>query len=330
MNAFLKYIFMRFIYFLITIISAFSITFILLRFMPVDAVENIVAMMTAQGQVVDPEALKILRRQLYELFGLTGTIWDQYLKFLRSAFTFDFGPSIMSFPTPVVELIEERLPYTLWLLGTSIIISWVLGNIIGMIASLKEDSIASKILQSIAVTLYPIPYYILALLLVFLFIFKIPLFPLVSSFAISLNTIPEMLRATTLPALSIILISALGWWFLSSRALTLRVLSEDYVRYAVIRALPEKRIIGRYVFRNILTPQVTALGLSLGQIFSGALLTEVVFAYPGIGQLLYRSVMTGDIPTAIGIVTLSIYATALATFILDVIYVFIDPRVRLR
>lgn len=331
---FIRFIIIRLLTFFATIVTAVSITYMLLKFIPIDIVENIIAQMVAQGQYINPEAVQALRRQLYELFGLTGSPLEQYFKYLRSVFTLDFGPSILAFPTPVRDLIARYLPWTVGLLFTATIISWIIGNLLGLLASLKEGTKISKILQGIAVTLYPIPYYVMALVLIFLFAYLIPLFPLsgVSIYIekLDLNTILNLLKATALPALSIILVSALGWWFLSSRTLALRVMTEDYVEYAVLRGLPWSLIVRRYILRNMILPQVTALGLALGGIFSGALITETIFAYPGLGVLLYRAVVNGDISTAIGIVILSIWGVSLATLLLDLIYPLLDPRVRHR
>jgi peptide/nickel transport system permease protein len=334
MTSFLRYLVIRVFYFFLTIFTAFSITYLLLRLMPVNAVENAIAQITAQGQVYDPQALITLRRQLYELFGLTGSPTDQYLRFLRSVFSLDFGPSIMAFPTPVMELIHRALPWTIGLLLFSVIISWVVGNILGILSAIREGSWVSRILQGVAVTLHPLPYYVFALALIFLFAYLIPLFPLTGSSVyierISIDVIIGIIRNATLPALSIIIVSALGWWFLSSRTLTIRILGEDYVEYAILRGIPWRRIYRDYILRNIMMPQITALGLALGTVFSGAVITEALFAYPGLGILLFRAVSTGDFSTALGIVSLSIYGVAIGTLILDIIYPLIDPRVRHR
>jgi peptide/nickel transport system permease protein len=137
----------------------------------------------------------------------------------------------------------------------------------------------------------------MALVLIFIFAYLIPVFPLGGSSLyvekIDLSTIASLLKAMALPALSIVIVSALGWWFLSSRTLTLRVMTEDYVEHAIMRGLPWSLIVRRYVLRNILLPQVTALGLALGGIFSGAIITEAIFAYPGLGLLLFSYIYWG-------------------------------------
>jgi len=291
--------------------------------------------MTAQGQVYDPKALIALRKSLYELFGLTGSVMEQYFKYLYRFFVMDYGPSIIAFPTPAKDIIMNRLPWTIGLLGFSTVIAWVVGNIIGTLTAFFEGSRISKLLESVAVVIYPIPYYIMALILVYLFAFLIPIFPLTGGAGIisgqfTIEVIVDLIRRSMLPALSIIITGALGWWFLSSRTLTINVLSEDFSVYAELRGLPRTHILRKYVLKNILLPQVTALGLSLGMIFSGALLTEIIFAYPGLGELMYRAVSTGDYATAIGVLSFSILGVATATYILDIIYPLIDPRVRYR
>jgi peptide/nickel transport system permease protein len=334
-KALLRFIVIRTLTAILTIFVAFSFTFILLRSMPVSAVENIIGSFLARGEVIDPKALIELRKTLYEVFGLTGSPIEQYINYLKRFLTMNFGPSIMSFPTPARELVFSRLPWTISLLAFSTLLSWVLGNILGVLASMYRKKKISKILVSFSLTLYPIPYYIMALLLIFILCYLIPIFPLIGGFGeISFIDIGLLIRdwlyKSTLPALSIILISMFGWWFLSSYALTLNVQTEDYVQYATLRGMPESHILKNYLLKNVLLPQITTLGLSLGGIFGGALLTEIIFTYPGVGMIVYRAVMTGDYPTALTVLSLSIIGVAIATYILDLVYPFIDPRVKYR
>jgi peptide/nickel transport system permease protein len=336
--SFLKYISIRALIFIFTLLVSFSIIFLLLRLMPASIVDALLAGLSQSAQSITPEEYLKLRETLEEIFGLKGSLSELYVKYMYRFFTLDFGPSMIAFPTPVREIILNSLPWTAGLLSFSTIISWITGNMLGTLASFFERSHknTSRVLQGVAVILYPIPYYIMALVLIFLFAYLIPLFPLAgafissSRFTFSLENIYLIIKASTLPALSMILVSALGWWFLSSRALTLNVLSEDYFLYAVIRGLDSGYMARKYVLKNILLPQTTALSLALGGIFNGALLTEIIFAYPGLGFILYKSVVSGDYSTAMGILSLSIIAVAAATFIIDVIYPLIDPRVRYR
>ena len=147
---------------------------------------------------------------------------------------------------------------------------------------------------------------------------------------ITLEVVLNILWHASLPALSLILPGALGWAFLSSRALSMQVAVEDYVTFAELRGIPNGRLLKKYVFRNILPPQITNLALSLSTIFNGALLTEIVFAYPGVGSIVYSAVFMGDLNTLMAVAFLSIIAVSTAAFLLDLFYSFFDPRIRYR
>lgn len=330
----IKYLIVRTLILLVTIFTAFTLTFLMLKMMPVDIVKNIVARSTAIAGTTlgDPEAVQKMYDMYYEIFGLKGSLGEQYLRFLGRFFTMDFGISILARPTTVKEVIMYKLPWTVSLLTFSTILAWMIGNVIGALASLFEGRKISKFLQGLAITLYPIPYYVFALILTYLFAYLIPLFSLVPvripENIFSVEFLITSFRAMMLPALSIIIVGALGWWFLSSRAMALNIMSEDFYVYGEIRGLPRGILLRRYVLRNIMMPQITALSLSLGTIFGGALLTEMLFNYPGLGLLLYQAVSAGDYPLVLGIVSLSIMGVAIAAYILDIIYPIIDPRVR--
>uniref|UniRef100_A0A7C5UXQ9 ABC transporter permease n=1 Tax=Ignisphaera aggregans TaxID=334771 RepID=A0A7C5UXQ9_9CREN len=334
------YILMRVIILFITVVTAYSLTFLLLKFMPLDAVDFVISQFITSPAAVyqDPIVINTLKEGLYDLFGLKGTLLEQYISFLRRVFIFDFGPSIISFPTPVTDLIRNALPWTIGLLSFTTLMSWIIGNLLGTITTfieIERGGVATKFLQSIAIVLYPIPYYIMALVLIFLLTYLIPIFPLpgaggIITFEFSFENIINIIRRFALPALSILIISAFGWNYISSRTLTLNIVSEDFSIYAKLRALPDSIILKKYILRNILISQITILALHLGMIFSGALLVEVIFALPGLGTLLYKAINSGDISTALGVLSLSIVAVSVATFIIDLIYPIIDPRVRHR
>jgi len=304
--------------------------------MPTDIVKNMVArsMAVAGAALGNPEQIQKMYDMYYEMFGLKGSLMEQYIGFVRRFLTMDFGISILARPATVREIISYKLPWTVALLTFSTIIAWVVGNILGAVASLIEGKKLSKFLQALAITLYPIPYYVFALILTYVFAYLIPLFSLapvrMPENIFSLEFLLTILRVMTLPALSIIIIGALGWWFLSSRALGLNILSEDFYWYGEIRGLPGAILLKKYLLKNIMMPQITALSLNLGTIFGGALLTEMLFNFPGLGLLLYQAVNAGDYPLVLGIVSLSIIGVAVASYILDLVYPLIDPRVRYR
>jgi len=332
----LKYIAERTIVYIATIFSGVTLTYLIVKAMPVDAVENILfGMIGSVGAVYDPESVILLRKNLYEIFGIGGSPMESYLIFLRRVFTFDFGPSTIAYPTPASEIVFNRLPWTIGLLLASTLITWTVGNLLGVIAGYFKDRRFARVLEGIAITLYPIPYYIMALILIFLFAYLLRIFPLGGGLSIipekfDLQLVLNILWHSLLPAASLILPGALGWSFLSSRTLAMQTLTEDYTRYAEVRGLPGSYILRRYVLRNILLPQTTVLALSLGGIFGGALLTEIIFAYPGVGSIAYRAIFSGDIYTLMAVLFLSMIGVATGTYLLDLLYPLIDPRVRYR
>ncbi|MEM1610612.1 MAG: ABC transporter permease [Sulfolobales archaeon] len=300
--------------------------------MPADAVSYVISQMEASGAAYDPQAMNLLRESLMTMFGLSGSPWDQYLRFLKGIITLDFGPSVIAFPTPAKDLVMIRLPYTVALLLVAIVIAWIVGVFLGIVSVITEGKRLSKILQTVSLAIYPVPYYIMALVLILVLAYIIPLFPIVSTIPkiTSLEDIVEAMRAVAMPAMAIVLVNALGGWFYSSRLLALNVVTESFYEYAVYRGVKRGILIRRYILRNVSLPMITSLALSLGLIFSGALITETIFTYPGLGTLLYTAIANGDISTALTILTLTIYSVAGATLILDLIYPLIDPRVRYR
>ena len=330
-----QFILTRTLQYLATILSSVSITYVIVKAMPVNALEAMLEEITRLGQVMDPESLKILRQTFYEMFGMSESPLEAYWKFLVRVFSFNFGPSLISYGTRADELIFARLPWTIGLLLVTILISWIVGNLLGIIAGYSPEKRLSKMLESVAITVYPIPYYILALLLVFIFAYCLRIFPMgggmsIVSEQITLDVIINIIWHSTLPALSMVIPGALGWGFLSSKVLSTNIRVEDYVRFAELRGVPHSIILKRYVLRNILPPQITNLAMSLGGIFNGALLTEIIFAYPGVGSLLYRAILCGDLNTLMGIAIFSIIGVTTAAFLLDLIYPLLDPRVRYR
>lgn len=181
----------------------------------------------------------------------------------------------------------------------------------------------------------PMPYYVLALSLLLLFAYLIPIFPLGGGFLIGgkisfdLRSILILLKHAFLPAMSLILIGVF-LWFQAMKLVVQSVKNEDFVSYARLGGLSQSKIVSRYVMRNAMLPQITGLALSLGQIFSGALITEIVFSYPGLGTLLYNAIFTGDYNLLMGIMTMSIFVITTSILVIDLLYPIFDPRVRYR
>lgn len=330
---FLKFFISRLITLILVVFIGVTTVFFLPRFLPSDPVANVMAQIQNNASFMDPAAVEQMRLTLSETFGLTGTLWQQYVAFLNRVFlTFDFGPSLSMYPIPVMELILDVLPWTMGLLLTTTLISWLIGNAIGLLAGFRPNKISSKVLEAVAIFLYPQPYYIFALILIMLFAYIFPIFPLttvVRGTPWSFEFIQSVVYNSFLPAVSMIMIGT-GWWVLSMKTISMSVGEEDFVNFARLKGLPENRVMTQYVMRNALLPQVTTLSLHLGGIFGGAIVTEILFSYPGVGSLIYNAILQSDYNLIMGTISLSIIAISLMTFIIDILYPFLDPRIRHR
>ncbi|MEZ4629454.1 MAG: ABC transporter permease [Deinococcales bacterium] len=318
--------------YLIILFIGVTITFFLPRLMPSDPIEGYINQLQNQaGQTMDPDAVIKLRQSLRELYGLEGNLITQYLNYIKKVFlNFDFGPSLSAYPKPVSEFILQALPWTAGLLGVSILLSWLIGNLIGLLAGFFHNSRWATALEVTGVILYPIPYYITALILIMLFAYIWPIFPLSTTIRpglLTLSKVGTILYNSFLPALTLV-IAGFGWNVLGMKALSFANKEEGYVKFARLKGTPPRTIMTDYVFRNSILPQITALALSIGGIFNGALLTEILFSYPGLGLLMRTAVGNGDFNMLYGTITMSIIAVATAALVIDLLYPLVDPRIR--
>jgi peptide/nickel transport system permease protein len=332
MRFYAKYLAQRLVQFLLVVFIGINLTYVITHATPIDPVEQSIAAVTSFGNT-SPEAINMMRQSLRELYGLTGGPFEQYVNFWRRIAVADFGPSLSAFPTPVSTLIARALPWTIGLLATATLLTWVLGNLLGGLAGYYQNSRAMKVLAVVAMGLHPVPYYIVAFVLLVMFGYLWPLLPIAGGYGMNilqgfnLTFILSVLKHSILPALSLMLVG-LGGWFLGMRSLVSNIVSEDYVVYAELAGVRRKRILGSYIMRNALLPQVTGLALSLGAIFNGAIITEQVFGYPGVGSLLVSAVYAGDYGLVLGVTTISILGVASAVLVIDLVYPLFDPRVR--
>ncbi|MBA2518617.1 MAG: ABC transporter permease [Chloroflexia bacterium] len=327
-----RYLGERVVIFIATVVISVTVVFIVPRIVPGDPLGAVFAKMAAVagGSTVSEELVAEYRQR----FGLDQPLWQQYVSYLREVVGGNLGYSIASFPTHVATLLGSAIPWTVGLLSVTTLISWLLGSLLGAVVGWTGGR--SRFLQGLvplALVLYTTPYYILAIILVYLFAFYWPIFPLSGAYPagmqpeLTLAFAGEVIRHGALPALSIILVS-LGWWFLSMRSLIIAEQGQDYILWAEAKGLPRRRIFWNYAFRNALLPQTTGLALSLGHIVGGALITEAIFGYPGLGFLIYNSIKSLDFPVIQGSILLLIVSVALINFVLDLVYPLIDPRIR--
>jgi len=330
----LQYVGKRVGIYLAVLFIGLTVTFFLPRLLPTNPIDAYIGQLQARanGQLTS-EAIAQLRTSLEELYGLKGDLFSQYLSYLnRVVRHLDFGPSFTYYPTSVSSMILTALPWTLGLLLISTIIAWILGNLVGVVAGYFHTRRAATVLEVVGILLYPIPYYILAVSVILLLAYVIPIFPLSPTFPVGQLT-PQMFGSiiynSTLPALTLVL-AGFGWNILSMKALAVATTEEPYVTFARLKGTSNWTRMVRYVFRNAMLPQVTALALSLGTVFNGALLTEILFSYPGVGLLMRTAASSGDYDVLYGAITLSIVAVATAGLIIDLVYPLLDPRIRHR
>jgi peptide/nickel transport system permease protein len=327
------YVAKRLVQFVLVVFIGISLTFFITHLTPIDPVEQMIASMTAFGDT-SPDAVLLMREALQELYGIEGSLLDQYFVYWGRILRLDFGPSLSAFPTPVSTLIGRALPWTIGLLLTCTLIAWILGNVLGGLAGYYRNSRILKVLGVLAMGFHPIPYYIIAFILLIIFGYLWPVLPISGG---ARQNVPQaftpayaqsVLQHAILPALSIILVN-IGGWFLGMRALVSNIVTEDYVIYAELGGVPRRRILPFYVMRNALMPQITGLAMSLGAIFNGAIIVEQVFSYPGLGRLLIGAVYSADYSLVLGVTAISILAVAASVFLLDILYPIFDPRVQL-
>lgn len=327
------YVLKRFGQFALIVFIGISLTFFITHLTPVDPVEHMISQMTAFGNT-SPEAVLMMRKALAELYGTNEPLLKQYLAYWGRMLVLDFGPSLSAFPTPVSVLIGRALPWTVGLLLTCTLVSWAIGNLMGGLAGYYQQSRALKAFGVVVMGFHPVPYYIIAFVLLIIFGSLWPILPISGgaepNIERGLNAayVLSVLQHAILPGASIILVG-LGGWFLGMRALVSNIVTEDYVTYAELGGVDRRRILTSYVMRNALVPQVTGLAMSLGAIFNGAIIVEYVFSYPGLGRLLIGAVYSADYSLVLGVTAISIIAVSAAVFLIDVLYPLFDPRVQL-
>ncbi|MGD8623934.1 MAG: ABC transporter permease [Anaerolineae bacterium] len=328
-----RYLIPRLLQYFLVIFLGITSVFVIPRLTPSDPVQRTISQITSMGSYLDPATVDDLIDDLTELYGLEGSALEQYGAFWVRLFHGDFGVSFFQFPTPVNQLIGDALPWTAALLLITTFVSWIAGNLVGGLAGYFARKRWSKALDAVAMVVRPLPYYILAFGLLLLLAYVVRWFPVSGGTDIGRKAafnwpfIKDVLRHAFLPALSLVLIGG-AIWFQTMKLIVQNVNAENFVQYAKLGGVKESRIVSRYVIRNAMLPQITGLALSLGQIFSGALITEIVFSYPGLGTLLYNAIITGDYNLIMGITALSIVAITTAILVIDLLYPLFDPRVR--
>ncbi len=329
MNGYRKYFGKKIFWLLITFIFAVLLNFILPRLMPGDPVAVIVAK-SAQG-ISDTSAVKQIYENYAEAFGVDKPMTIQFFTYFKNALTGDFGLSFSQYPRPVSDIVSSAVWWTVALQFPAIIVGWLIGNLLGALAAYIRKGF-DKVLMPLALFVSSIPAFGVAVILLVIFAIKLKIAPISGGYGFDMipnfswSFIMSVISHYQLPFWSIVLVS-IGGQAVGMRSMSIYELNEDYVKYSRFLGIKDRKIVG-YVFRNAMLPQITGLALSIGTMIGGALVAEIIFSYPGLGTTMLQAISQSDYPLLSAttlIITLMVLA---ATFVIDIIYGLIDPRVK--
>jgi peptide/nickel transport system permease protein len=325
----MSFILRRLAFYLAAAWVAITLNFFIPRALPGNPVEAIID----KYPDLTPSAEKALALMLGG--GQQGGLWSQYVTYLGHVFTFNFGTDPVNFPTPVSTILAQSIPWTLTLVGVATVISFVLGTGLGILAGWRNGGWLDRSLPGL-MFLQAMPYFFLALVLVDVIGIELHWLPTGQGYNGATTQpgwdfafIGSAVQHAILPAFTIVITSVAGW-MLQMRNVMITTTGEDYVVAAQAKGLRSTRVVFTYAARNALLPQLQGFGLALGFVVSGALVMEIVFAYPGIGLLLLNAVSSDDYPLMQAIFLVITFTVLLANLIVDMVIVFIDPRVRAR
>jgi len=327
-----RYVLRKLGFYLLAAWVALTVNFLLPQLIPGNPVDDLLTKMSQAGPVPPGE-----QQLLTRLLGLgSGNIFQNYWQYVDGIAHLRLGLSISNFPTPVSAEIGSAIYWTLVLVGTATVISFVLGIALGTLAGWKRGSRLEAIIPSTTL-LTAMPYFWLALILVFVFATNVwHIFPAGQGYNTNsfinvgwnFTFIGSAIQHAILPALTIV-ISSVGGWLLGMRNMMVSTLSDDYVIAAEAKGLKPRRVMIGYAARNAVLPSISGFAISLGFIVSGAIATEYVFSYPGLGEKLVQAVISDDYPLMQGIFLVITFAVLGANMIIDLLHGFIDPRTRL-
>jgi peptide/nickel transport system permease protein len=326
----MRHLIRRICFYMVALWVSITLNFIVPRLAPGNPAESLLLRFERKGPV-SPETLKALQAS----FGINTTdpLWVQYFQYLNNLLHGNLGISFTAYPTPVTTVISQGIVWTLTLGAVSVVISFVLGCLIGIVMAWKRGSLLDTILSPAMTFLSAIPYFWLALIIVYVFGFLLGWFPFSDGYDIALDVgwngdfILSAIYHAILPAVTIVLSSVAGWMLVMRNSMIM-TLSEDYVLMANAKGLSSSRVMFAYAARNAILPNVAGFALSLGFIVGGQLVTEIVFSYPGIGYSLLQAVQGQDYTLLQGIFLIIALAVLGANLLADLLYTALDPRVR--
>jgi len=322
MSPLLVFIIRRLIQYIPMILAVIIVTFLLVRLAPGDPTYILV------GEVGDESFVRAARERL----GLDKPLYEQFVIYISNVFRGDLGYSYLR-SEPVAKLIVERIPATLLLVLTAMFISALIGIIAGTIAAAKKGA-ADLTLSTLSIVGISIPYFWLGQIILIIFAVWLGVFPLGGMISVGheyqgLQYFIDVIYHLTLPAMTLAIFN-IAFTTKITRGSVLEALTQDYILTARAKGIPESRVVFRHALRNALIPVVTYTGFNTGVLLVGAILTETVFAWPGMGSLLYDSIRLRDYPVVLGIFIYGSMIVILANLLVDILYGILDPRIRLR
>jgi peptide/nickel transport system permease protein len=324
----MRFVLRRLGFFVVTLWAAVTLNFLIPRLMPGNAA---LAMMSRYKGHINPQAMHAIQ----VAFGINTheSLGRAYLTYLGNVVRGRFGVSLTFFPDAVSHEVLQALPWTLALVGTTTILAFLAGTLIGLIAAWRRGGVLDGLLPPIFVITSAFPYFWLALLSIWLFSIKLGWLPESGGYDVTTTVswswafVSDAFRHSLLPATTI-LVTSVGGWILTMRNNTISVLAEDYVRMARAKGLKPWRIMWTYAGRNAILPNLTGFAMSLGFVVSGAILVEFVFNYPGVGWMFLQSVEQQDYALMQALFLLITVAVLVAILVADGATAILDPRTR--
>lgn len=315
-------------WYLLTLFVAIGLNFLLPRLGPSNPVDSIMTKLSSPG-MDSQEYIRLYERYMRE-FNLDKPLPVQFLTYLGKTLRGDLGVSFTRHPQTVNEILAGGLPWTLALQIPALALGWIVGNLLGAYAAYRRG-VFDRGLYPVSLFFSSIPYFCFAILLVYLFAIEFPVLPAFGGYAANLlpafsgTFLASAAEHYVLPFLSLFLI-LVGGQAIGMRSMAIYELGTDYVKYAKQMGIRERRIV-QYVFRNGMLPQLTGLALSLGAMVGGALITEIVFSYPGLGMVMFNAIRQNDYPVIQGCALLVTVGVLAANFLVDILIGLLDPRI---
>ena len=329
MKRYQKYFLDKLVWFLVTLVCAFILNFILPRLMPGDPVAAIVSRL-AQG-MSNTTGVQAIYQQYADLFGTNKPLLEQFFLYVKNVVRGDFGFSFSQYPRTVTDVIRASIWWTVGLQFPAIIVGWLIGNTLGALAAYLKGGF-DKVLMPVSIFISNLPAFGMAVIMMVVFAVTLKWLPTSGGYGFDLipnlswKFIWSVIVHYQLPFWSIVLIT-IGGQAIGMRSMAIYELNADYVKYARFMGIKDRKIVG-YVFRNAMLPQITGLALSIGTMVGGALVAEIIFSYPGLGSTILTAVLGGDYPLISAVTLVITVMVLIANFLIEMVYGILDPRIK--